>query len=273
MLTEKKGGRPHNAYPPHPEGLPTGLIQYGSYRVRFATTQDELDTILRLRYRVFNLELGEGLEESDATGRDEDPFDRQCHHLLVEHEPTHTIIGTYRIQTAAMAESGDGFYSHGEFDLTALPPAVMDRAIEIGRACISREHRNRQVLFLLWKGLARYLLTNDKRFLFGCCSLNSQDGAEGLRVLRYLEREGHMHPEIEIPPQAGLECDEGVVAPSAMEEAGPVDLPALFKTYLRYGSKVCGAPAIDRAFRTIDFFVLFDVQGMDPRTYRLFFEG
>ncbi|MEM7050605.1 MAG: GNAT family N-acyltransferase [Acidobacteriota bacterium] len=266
MLTKTRftsGG----GYPPHPEGVPTGIIQYGRYRVRFASSQEELDTILRLRYRIFNLELGEGLASSEMTGRDEDPFDSCCHHLLVEHEPSHSIIGTYRIQTAAMAEEGRGFYSAGEFDLAALSPTLVANAIEIGRACISREHRNRQVLFLLWKGLARYLLANDKRFLFGCCSLNTQDPAEGVRVLRHLERHGHLHESVAIPPQPGFEC----VAPEAPEE-DTVDLPALFKTYLRYGAKVCGAPAIDREFKTIDFFVLFDIRAMEERTYRLFFE-
>ena len=50
-----------------------------------------------------------------------------------------------------------------------------------------------------------------------------------------------------------------------------MDLPPLFRTYLRYGAQVCGPPAIDREFKTIDFFVLLDIEDLDPRSRRLFF--
>jgi putative hemolysin len=42
---------------------------------------------------------------------------------------------------------------------------------------------------------------------------------------------------------------------------------------LRYGAKVCGPPAIDRQFKTIDFLVLFDVAEMSERTVRMFFQA
>jgi len=256
-------------YPPAPESIPRAVIQQGRYRVRFATTEEELDAILRLRFEVFNLELGEGLESSYETGRDEDPFDLTCHHLLVEDvKGEATVVGTYRMQTSAMAAEG-GFYSAGEFDLSALPPKVVDNSVEIGRACIAREHRNRQILYLLWKGLASYMSTNEMRYLFGCCSLSSQDGCEGLRVLRYLEEAGRLHPEVRVPPLPGLECRCEEALPP---EAEAVELPILFRTYLRYGALVCGPPAVDREFKTIDFLVLFDVEAMEPRTYHLFFD-
>jgi putative hemolysin len=34
---------------------------------------------------------------------------------------------------------------------------------------------------------------------------------------------------------------------------------------------VCGAPAIDRAFGTIDFFVLFDVDALTRKAHQAFF--
>lgn len=256
-------------YPPAPDSIPRESIQHGRYRVRFATSEAELDAILRLRFEVFNLELGEGLESSFDTGRDEDPFDLTCHHLMVEDVKTGgTVVGTYRMQTNAMAAEG-GFYSAGEFDLSTLPPEVVDNSVEIGRACIAREHRNRQILFLLWKGLALYMSTNEKRYLFGCCSLSTQDGCEGLRVLRYLEGDGRLHPEVQVPPQPGFECQ---CSEEPAGDADSVELPILFRTYLRYGALVCGPPAVDRDFKTIDFLVLFDIEAMEPRTYHLFFD-
>ncbi|MEO8505879.1 MAG: GNAT family N-acetyltransferase, partial [Acidobacteriota bacterium] len=164
-----------SSYPPAPAERPTAIIESGAYRARFAADARDLDRAQELRYRVFNLELAEGLDASHATGRDIDAFDGQCHHLIVEHLPTHTVIGTYRMQTDSMAGAAGGYYTDSEFDLSHLPAEVLANGIELGRACIERDHRGRQVLFLLWRGLAEYVMHNRKRFFFGCCSLTSQD--------------------------------------------------------------------------------------------------
>jgi putative hemolysin len=259
-----------SAYPRNPEQVPPGVISQGRYRARFASTDADLDAILRLRFEVFNLELGEGLAESFVTGRDEDSFDRQCHHLLVEDTSNGgVVVGTYRMQTVEMALEG-GFYSGIEFDLSALPDAVRADSIEIGRACIARAHRNRPVLFLLWKGLARYLIHNRKRYLFGCCSLTSQDPCEGERAYRHLESRSFLHPEYRVLPRPGFEC---VCTEPLPDTAEPFEIPMLFKTYLRYGALACSRAALDREFKTIDFLVLFDLTVLDPQTYTLFFEG
>ena len=248
---------------------PTTVIEKGPYELRFASTAQELDRILRLRFEVFNLELGEGLEESFQTGRDEDEFDAVCHHLLVVDKCSGTTIGTYRLQTGEMAGAAGGFYSAGEFQLDRLPTEILSEAVEIGRACIVREHRNRRVLFLLWQGLAAYLASFSKRYLFGCCSLTSQDPVEGEVLYRQLREQGLCHPELRIGPLPGLECE---YTEEALRARPPVELPRLFATYLRYGSVVCGPPAIDRQFKTIDYLVLLDVESLDESTRRLFFE-
>ena len=51
----------------------------------------------------------------------------------------------------------------------------------------------------------------------------------------------------------------------------PIKLPKLFRTYIRYGAKVCGPPAIDRYFKTIDYLVLLDTAELDRVTRALFF--
>jgi putative hemolysin len=217
---------------------------------------------------VFNLELGEGLESSFASGQDKDKFDESCHHLVVLEMPEERVVGTYRVQTAERARAARGFYSAGEFDLSLLPPGVLENSVELGRACIARDHRNTQVLFLLWKGIASFVACNRKRFLFGCCSLTSQDTSEASTVFEFLKREGHLHETFRVAPKPGFECDTQRQPVSCAPE---VRLPKLFQIYLRFGAKVCGPPAIDRQFKTIDFLVLFDVDTMDGKTHRLFF--
>lgn len=243
-------------------------IQEGRYLARFAQTEKEIEAALRLRFEVFNLELGEGLESSFQTGLDQDEFDEGCHHLIVLEMPEGKVIGTYRLQTGEMAAAARGLYSAAEFDLTRLPAGVIENSVELGRACIDKAHRNTQVLFLLWKGVAAYVAQNHKRYLFGCCSLTSQDSTDGSQVFRFLEKNDHLHRDFHVLPNPGFECQSPAEQVGAAEG---VTIPRLFRTYLRFGAKVCGPPAIDRSFKTIDFFVLFDVDAMDRKAHGTFF--
>jgi putative hemolysin len=266
-------------YPIAPDSLPARPLDQPPYLVTFANSPDDLDAVLRLRFDVFNLELREGFAESYRTGRDEDAFDRVMHHLMVIKMPEREVVGTYRMQTAAMAAENLGFYTATEFDLSTLPAALTTQAIEIGRACISRPHRNRLVLYMLWKGLAAYMLHNQQRYLFGCCSLTSQDPADGWRAFMHLAAENHLHPDYRLPALPGYECDapvsrldvDGGSAAADGTPDGKSPIPQLFRTYLRYGAKVCGRPVIDRQFGTIDFFMLLDVQQLAPAVFETYF--
>ncbi|MEW6129481.1 MAG: GNAT family N-acyltransferase [Acidobacteriota bacterium] len=246
-------------------GPPQIAISEDRYVVRFAQTPAELDAVLKLRFEVFNLELQEGLDASFQTGRDRDEFDATCHHLMLIDQETNTVVGTYRLHTSEIARLG--FYSAGEFDLTHLPVEVLNQSVELGRACIADAHRSQKALFLLWKGLVAYMRLYRKRYLFGCCSLTSLDPSEGKAVMQLLAEGCHFHEEFHVPPQKDFVCfDEGFVA----QPRATAKIPKLFRTYLRYGAKVCGEPAIDRLFKTIDFFVIFDLAALDALS-RVFF--
>lgn len=257
-----------SAYPVHQRSIPGEVIETSHYRVRYATDAADLEAVQRLRYRVFNLELREGLDSAHQSGRDEDPFDACCHHLMVMSRADEAVIGTYRMQTRAMAQDGLGFYADTLFDLGPLSDELLGRAVETGRACIAAEHRNGRVLFLLWHGLALYLKHNDLRYLFGCSSLTSQDPEEGLAVHAWLAANGYLHPELCLQPRPGHPC---LIEEPSIRLHPPAKVPQLMRLYLEYGAKVCGPPAIDRDFKTIDFFTLLDVEQFDPRTRKKFF--
>lgn len=255
-------------FTPHLNSMPRIEIDDGKYEVRLAHTTEEIDAALKLRFEVFNLELAEGLDSSFQTGRDRDEFDATCHHLIATDQANGKVIGTYRLRTIEMSGSAEGFYSSAEFDLNQLPPAMLNQSVELGRACIAQSHRNRHVLFLLWRALAMYVARKRKRFLFGCCSLTSQEAAEGNQLFNQLRKNGQMHPTVFVSVKPDYEC-----IGNGSENAWPIEvkLPRLFSTYLGIGAKVCSPPAIDGRFKTIDFLVIFDVQGMDPRVRKLFF--
>jgi putative hemolysin len=261
-------GESTRPYPPHPEGLPPGIVETRRYSVRFARDAEDLDSLLRLRYRVFNLELGEGLDASRDSQRDRDAFDAHCHHLMVTDLASGEAIGTYRMQTLAMARAGIGFYTDTIFDLGSLPDSLLAEAIETGRACISAAHRNGRVLFLLWQGLAMYLQHSGSRYLFGCSSLTSQDPEEGLATRDLLRAKGLLHRHYDLAPRRGYECE--IVEPS-IRLSPKGQIPQLMGLYLNAGARVCGGPALDRDFKTIDFMTLLDIEDFDPRTRRKIF--
>ena len=276
-LSEARGAR----YPRHAGLLPSGTLESGRWRARFARRPSELDDVLRLRYEVFNLELGEGLEQSHATHRDEDRFDGFCHHLLVEERASGSVVGTYRMQTSEMAREGCGFYSAGEYDLAKLPAEILEDSIEVGRACIHRDHRHKQVLFLLWQGLAAYVRSSRKRFLFGCSSLASQDPAvkasactgSSKRRATCTPRSWCRHSRRCGVSRRDLPINAAARDVATGDGGPPVLLPTLFRTYLRYGAKVVSEPALDREFKTIDYLLLLDVAGVSLRTRQVFFGG
>ena len=238
------------------------------FHIRFLKGDSpDLDAVLRLRYRVFNLELQEGLLRSHLSGKDEDGFDRYCDHLVICENRTGVPVGTYRLQTFEMAQANIGFYSAAEFDFTRFPNAYLKNGIEIGRACIAKEHRNVKVLFLLWKGLVKYLEMKGKRYLFGCTSLTEQDPREGWHAFDYLSTHGYLHPEIFLGVCPDFECGEPLEAPYPLKKK---TIPRLLKAYLNFGARICSEPAVDRAFGTIDFLTLLDIDDLDEKTFDFF---
>ncbi len=243
------------------------LASSNRYNVRLAENEEDLKAAQSLRYRVFNLELGEGLSSSHETGLDQDRYDDQCDHLLVVEQESGKVIGTYRMQTYKVARKHHGFYTADEFDLSVLSDDVLEHSVEVGRACIQKEHRNGRVLYLLWRGIAEYMKLTSSRYLFGCCSITSTDPKDGWIVMDYLRHNGHLHDEYDIDTTPKFNCPEQERDKDAWKE---VKLPQLFRLYLDLNAKTLSKPALDKEFRTIDFLIVVDIKQLDERSRALF---
>lgn len=242
-------------------------ISDGKYTVRLAKDLEEVESALALRYRVFNVEMGTGSILPEGPKLEFDSFDFNCKHLIVIEHATGNTVGTYRVTSIESAKKRAGFYSFGEFTIEDLPEDVLLGGMEIGRACIAPDHRNTKVLYLLWKGLATYLQLAGKRYLFGCCSIFSNDPAVGLLAFQQLEATGSLHTELRVRPRHnGIERNTQIDF-----EALAIELPPLFNMYLRIGAKVCSPPMIDHDFGTTDFFVIFDLATMNEKYRKMFF--
>jgi len=262
--------------PPSAPESPAIRAEVGNYRLRLAQSQEDRQAACRLRFKVFNIELGEGLESSYRTGLDTDRFDGVCHHLLVEDKPSSRVVGTYRMQSGPTAARHFGYYSEQEFNLAPYEP-LRPGILELGRAAIDREHRTPEVLTLLWRGIAQYAHGMGLRYLLGCSSLNSCDPGEGWRLYRQLAIY-RVPPEFETLPAAAYTCPseqqeanaqpfswrgEDRPAPETgppAQAAAPVKVPKLLKTYLAIGARIAAPPAWDREFRSIDFLTFLDLE-------------
>ena len=233
-----------------------------AYAVRLASSAQDVRAAQRLRFLVFNVELGEGCERSYHACRDEDVFDTVCDHLLVEWKGE--VVGTYRMQSKCSEECGS--YCGREFDFSPFE-LMRGEIVEVGRACIARGHRNGIVLRLLWRGIAAYARGRECRYLMGCTSLRSQDEAEGLALHALLVKR-HLAP---IPwrtkPQPAYAC--------ALRSCSltPPRLPKLLSAYLALGARICAPPAIDRDFKTIDFLTHLDLDSIAVGTKQFLTRG
>jgi len=227
------------------------------YAARLARSPEEIQSAQALRFQVFNLELNEGLAQSYATGLDTDPYDAVCDHLIVEHVASRQIDGTYRLQTGMSAAKNLGYYCEQEFAFGVFEP-IRHQIVELGRACVHRQHRNLFVLGLLWKGIAGYARERGGRYLVGCSSLTSQEPAAGASAYTELCRNHLADLAWRTTPLPSHECPLHAVT----EE--PFSIPKLLRAYLTVGAKICGPPALDRQFKTIDFLTLVDLEALTP---------
>jgi putative hemolysin len=239
-----------------PARLSTDIARAGSYVARIASDSSELDAIFRLRFKVFNLEMQEGLDSAFVTGRDHDEYDPVCDHIFVQNSASGEIVGTYRMQTGFTARRWLGFYSEREFDFAPYH-RFESQLLELGRACIASEHRSYEVLMLLWKAVAIHACQNGVRYLIGCSSVPTQDAREAWSLYRRLSPAFEVSSELRTTPTSrfAIPVDEG---------NSDARIPKLLRAYLAVGAKICGPPALDQEFKTVDFLTLLDLEEMSP---------
>ncbi len=240
------------------------LTETSLFRISLAQSGQDLVECQRLRYEVFNLELGEGLSTSDRSGLDIDPFDSFCDHLMVRDLESGKLAGTYRLQTGEVARRNLGYYGDQLFDFSVYD-SIRKELLELGRACVHIDYRNIMVLHALWKGIAVYATRNDSRYLIGCSSISSQDENIGVAMYEGLKAKYLVDPPLRTAPHPGRDC-RGMG--TEVETERP---PRLFRAYLEISGRICGPPAIDREFKTIDFLTLVDLANLPERVRSRFF--
>jgi putative hemolysin len=234
-------------------------ISHGRLSVRLARTAEEIDAARKLRYEVFNLELGEGPASAFRSGREYDEFDSDSEHVIIVDRILQRVIGTFRLRTYEIAKTIEGFYSSRQFDLSTLPQEILAHAIEVNRPCIARTHRNTEAQILLLKGLGVSLLQKNKRYLFGSLSLSTRDPMQAGRIFDQLNFERYLHPQVRLMPKPGSKC---FWYKASDTNGNAIAISSWIRTCLQFGAQLCGPPAINRQFRTIE--LPFFLDGKQP---------
>ena len=233
----------------------------GKLRISWARHEDEVREAQRLRWKIFVEELG-ARASSPEPGYDIDIFDPYCDHLLARDDDDR-LVGTYRVLPPHQAKRIGGLYSETEFDLTRLLH-LRPRLLELGRACVHRDHRSGGVILALWAGLADYMRRHELQAMIGCSSVSMRDGGHYAASLWARLRATHLAPaEDQVQPRLALPVD-------SLRQDLPTEPPALLKGYLRVGARVCGAPAWDPDFNTADFPLLMRLDAVQQRYARHF---
>jgi len=232
----------------------------GRFSYRLADRQAEVEESFRLRHRVFVKEMGADVSNA-ANGKESDGFDRYCSHFIVRDALKDQVVASTRVLTHDAAEDAGGFYSAGEFDMTAVL-ARPGRFLEIGRTCVHPDYRRGGAISVLWAGVSDLVRRGGYDHLIGCASIDLSHGAGTAHAIYAHVSERHLAPHNrQVAPHLPLPD----VAP-----ADVVRLPPLLKAYLRLGAQVGGPPCWDPAFGVADLFMHLEIANLCSRYARHF---
>ena len=253
--------------------------RFGSLEVRLARKNSEIRRAQRLRYKVF-------YEEMSATPgalailsrRDEDEFDSVFDHLLVIDRGDANdgrrwrrtrVVGTYRVLRQEVADLNDGFYTQGEYDISALLRAKPDcKFMELGRSCVLKPYRNKRTLELLWQGVWSYVREHGAGVMIGCASFEGTDPSVHAEALSFLHHTALAPEDWRVRAHEHLRVDMNMLPREAINTRAALKaLPPLIKGYLRVGAYVGDGAVIDHQFGTTDVFIIMPVEAINARYF------
>lgn len=237
-------------------------IKMGPYTIKTAETREELVESFRLRHEVFNQEF-RGIQ---GEGLDLDKFDFSFDHLIIIQNKTQKLIGTYRLNCT---DSLNNSYTGLEFDLEGLREHG-GPFLELGRACIKKEFRKGSVIFLLWRGIAEYMLQCGANILFGCSSVKISNARDAALVFKHLNNQDLVSMDFPSNPTRKFKM-KGFsswlfyfqkLTDKQTHEAEQL-VPSLLKSYLKMGAQIACEPAFDKDFNCIDFLTILRKDDLD----------
>ncbi|MBL7197522.1 MAG: GNAT family N-acetyltransferase [Candidatus Omnitrophica bacterium] len=244
-----------------------------NFEIKIARTQEEIKAVQQLRFEVFALERKKKQRSSQEGDTDFDKYDPFCDQLIIIDKDKDIVVGIYRMLLSSKVEKNIGFYSEQVFDLTNIR-RLKGEMLELGRSCIKKNYRNRNVLNLLWQGIAQYILEHKVRYLFGCSSIFSAVPKEISEIFYFLKKGFYSKEEFRVYPLDQYKFNGLIENNFEISKDVFRKLPILIQGYLKTGAKVCGYPAISpKFFDTVVLFILLDTSRMAASYRQRFFKN
>jgi putative hemolysin len=244
-----------------------------------------LKEIGRLREVTFR-SVGEGTNKSI----DLDEYDLYYNHLILWDRDAQKIAGAYRVGNGPeiMARYGkQGFYIHSLFRMKSKMKPILKQSVELGRSFIVPEYqKHRLSLFLLWKGILFYLLSNPQfRYIIGPVSIsnNYQEVSKEL-IIEFIKRNyyndelaEHVNPRNAFRPKLNHVDTEALLDASKDDmkkmdkiisdiEPSSFTMPVLLKKYLQQNAKILAFNADPKFNNALDGLMLLDFQNLPEDT-------
>lgn len=261
------------------------LLDYQHFSVYFASAAQIpclMDDIGRERERVFRMH-----DEGSGKARDGDAFDASYVQLFVWDHRDHALVGAYRLGRAkALRGAGaTGTYLARMFDFDATFYDSAPPSLEMGRSFVVPEHqKNFYSLYLLWRGIGRYLALHPQyRRLYGTVSLSRQYAANTIALIcdALIEPSTHVRPRealnVALHPewqdyrraQGRLDLPTLSACVRALDQQGR-DIPVLLKHYLKLGARF-HCVGVDANFnRTPGLLLSVDMESIPEKSLRTF---
>lgn len=246
-------------------------VDAAALTLRLARDARDLRAAQRLRYEVFVAELGARGPMIDHANRLEvDAFDPYFDHLLLidqRRDPAtlSDVVGVYRLLPPEALAAAGRYYSEGEFDLSRLKSSGR-RLLELGRTCVHPDLRGGAAMFLMWNGLAEYVLERHIEVLFGAASFHGTDASALAQPLSLLHHFHRAPLSLRVTPQPAQAQAINLLPEAQVDRVTAMaGIPALIKAYLRLGGFVSDGAWIDRDFNTLDLCLVVDTAKMSVK--------
>lgn len=244
-----------------------------------------LREIGRLREVTFRA-VGEGTNKSI----DLDEYDLYYNHLILWDREAEKIAGAYRVGTGheiLQLYGRKGFYISSLFRMDHRLDDILAQSIELGRSFIVQEYqRHRLSLFLLWKGILFYLISNAKfRYIIGPVSIsnNYQEVSKELIIgfirKHYFDHQlaAYVEPRNAFKPKVKNVDTEALVQSSQADikkmdkiisdiEPSSYSMPVLLKKYLQQNAKIIAFNCDPKFNNALDGLMYLDLKNLPPDT-------
>jgi putative hemolysin len=239
-----------------------------------------IQEIGRLREITFR-EVGEGTNKST----DLDEYDIYYNHLFIWDKESKMVVGAYRIgkgDEIFYSYGKKGFYVNELFKIKEKFYPILRQSLELGRSWVRKEYQQKPLpLFLLWKGILKYLIDNTQyRYLIGPVSISNNFSKLSKSLIVDFIIKNHFDHELAayVRPRKKFKLDFSKIDKDLLLESNEtlknldsliseiesskMKVPVLLRQYLGLNAKLISFNIDPKFSNCLDGFILVDLKNI-----------